>query len=380
MENLVRREVIVTARTLVVKIGTNVLSKADGSLDADRLRSLAEQIHRIHETGRRVVIVSSGAVGAGMSLLSLKERPKDLPHLQAAAATGQAHLIRLYDDCLRPHGYHAAQMLLTGNDFKTRARYLNVRNTLHTLFEYGAVPIINENDTVSVAEIKFGDNDQLAAMVTNLLSNPLLVILSVVDGLYDGDPRSPGARPIALVDRWNDSLLDLAVAERSSRGTGGMQSKLSAVRMATAVGENVIIANGTIPNVLDRIMAGEELGTLFLAEGKTVPAWKRWIGYTVRPRGRLLLDEGACRAIAEKGRSLLAIGITQVEGDFSKGELVSLIDPAGHEIARGLTNYAATDLKQICGKRTEEIAGLLGSLPYGEVVHRDNLALLTNAS
>lgn len=380
MENLVRREVVDTARTLVVKIGTNVLSKEDGSLDVDRLRSLAEQIHRIHETGRRVVIVSSGAVGAGISLLSLKERPRDLPHLQAAAATGQAHLIRLYDDCLRPHGYHAAQMLLTGNDFKTRARYLNVRNTLHTLFEYGVVPIINENDTVSVAEIKFGDNDQLAAMVSNLLTDPLLIILSVVDGLYDADPHSPGAKPIPLVEQWNDSLLNLASPARSSRGTGGMQSKLSAVRTATAVGENVIIANGTLPNVLDRILAGEEIGTLFLAEGKTVPAWKRWIGYTVRPRGRLLLDEGACRAIAQLGRSLLAIGITHVEGEFAKGELVSLVDASGQEIARGLTNYPARDLMQIRGKRTEEIAGILGSLPYVEAVHRDNLVLLTSIS
>ena len=380
MQNLVRREVVDTARTIVVKIGTNVLSKEDGSLDGDRLKSLAEQIHRIHTTGKKVVIVSSGAVGAGMSLLSLKERPKDLRHLQAAAATGQAHLIRLYDDVLRAHGYRAAQMLLTGNDFKTRARYLNVRNTLSTLFEYGVIPIINENDTVSVAEIKFGDNDQLAAMVTNLMTEPLLIILSVVDGLYDGDPNSPGSKHIPLVARWNDSLLNLAVESRSSRGTGGMQSKLSAVRMATAVGENVIIANGTLPNVLDRILAGEEIGTLFLAEGKTVPAWKRWIGYTVRPRGKLLLDEGACRAIAEKGRSLLAIGIAQVEGDFAKGEMVSIVDAKGHEIARGLSNYTARDLLQIKGKRTEEIAGILGSLPYAEVVHRDNLVLLASLS
>lgn len=380
MQNLVRREVVETARTLVVKIGTNVLSKEDGSLDVARLQSLAEQIHRVHETGRRVVIVSSGAVGAGMSLLSLSERPRDLPHLQAAAATGQAHLIRLYNDCLRPHGYHAAQMLLTANDFKTRTRYLNVRNTLHTLFEYGAVPIINENDTVSVAEIKFGDNDQLAAMVANLLPDPLLVILSVVDGLFDADPSDPKSKPIPLVERWDDSLLNALVPTRSSRGTGGMQSKLSAVRMATAVGENVIIANGTLPNVLDRILGGEEIGTLFLAEGKTVPAWKRWIGYTVAPKGRLHLDAGARRAIAESGRSLLAIGITKVEGGFSKGELVSLVDAEGREIARGLTNYAFHDLSQIQGKRTEEIAQVLGSLPYVEVVHRDNLVLLPGVS
>src|SRR5580700_10243458 len=187
MDNLVRREIIADARTFVIKIGTNVLSRDDDTIDADRIAQIAEQIHRVRETGRQVVVVSSGAIGAGMGLLGLKTRPTDLPHLQAAAAAGQAHLIRLYDDCLRKHGYHAAQVLLTANDFKSRTRYLNVRNTLHTLFEYKAIPIVNENDTVSVAEIKFGDNDQLAAMVTGLLSDPLLIILSIVDGLDAGE-------------------------------------------------------------------------------------------------------------------------------------------------------------------------------------------------
>ena len=191
MDNLVRREVIETAKTLVVKIGTNVLSKDDDTLDGARIADLAEQIFRVRQTGRKVVVVSSGAVGAGIGVLSLKGRPTDVPHLQAAAAAGQAYLIRLYDDCLRKHGLHAAQLLLTANDFKSRRRYLNVRNTLYTLFEYGAVPIINENDTVAVEEITLGDNDRLAAMVTNLLPSPLLVILSVVDGLYNGDPGDP---------------------------------------------------------------------------------------------------------------------------------------------------------------------------------------------
>ena len=330
---LVRREVVQTARTLVVKIGTNVLSRPDDSLDVDRLRNLAEQIHAVRQTGRQVVIVTSGAVGAGMGLLGLKERPKDLPHLQAAAATGQAHLIRLYDDCLRPHGYHAAQLLLTASDFKDRTRYLNVRNTLHTLFEYGAVPIFNENDTISTAEIKFGDNDHLAAMVTHLLHEPLLVILSVVDGLYDGDPALPTSRKMSLIDRWDSELLDCTVASGSTRGTGGMRSKLLAVRKATAVGENVIITDGTRPNVLMDILAGQEVGTLFLAEGANVPAWKRWIGYTVNPKGRFTVDHGAHRAITEGGRSLLAIGVTQVEGEFIKGECVSIVDETGREFA-----------------------------------------------
>ncbi len=375
LPSLVRREVVETAQTLIVKIGTNVLSHADDSLNIDRVRHLAEQIHLVRQTGRKVVIVTSGSVGAGMGLLGLKERPKDLPHLQAAAATGQAHLIRLYDDCLRPHGYHAAQLLLTASDFKERSRYLNVRNTLHTLFEYGAVPIINENDTVSVHEIKFGDNDHLAAMVTHLFAQPLLVILSVVDGLYDGDPTLPSSRKISLVDRWENDLLDCTVKSGSTRGTGGMRSKLLAVRKATAVGENVIIADGTRPGVLQEILAGQEVGTLFLAEGVSVPAWKRWIGYTVTPKGRVTVDAGARRAIVEAGRSLLAIGVTNVDGQFVRGECVAIIDESGQEFARGLCNYDAADTKKIQGRRTEEFTAIFGSLPYAELVHRDNLVV-----
>ena len=375
MQNLVRREIIETARTLVVKVGTNVLSTDEGLLDVDRVHSIAEQIHRVVQTGREVVIVSSGAVGAGMGLLGLKQRPQDLSHLQAAAATGQAYLIRLYDDSLRKHGYHAAQLLLTANDFKHRARYLNVRNTLNTLFEYGAVPIVNENDTVSIDEIKFGDNDRLAAMVTNLLPDPLLVILTSVDGLYTGPPDDPDSRVVSLVERWDESLMGLASDGMSSRGTGGMQSKLAAVRSATVVGENVIIANGNRPNVLDEILQGRETGTLFLAQGATIPAWKRWIGYTVRPKGRFYVDAGAYEALVNQGRSLLSIGITRVDGEFVKGEVVAVVNDRGIEFARGLTNYGVKDAQSIAGKRTSEIADIFGGVPYAEVIHRDNLVL-----
>jgi glutamate 5-kinase len=377
MDNLVRREIIADAKTLVIKIGTNVLSRLDDTLDVDRIAQLVEQIHRVRQTGRQVVVVSSGAIGAGMGLLGLKTRPTDLPHLQAAAAAGQAYLIRLYDECLRKHGYHAAQVLLTANDFKSRSRYLNVRNTLHTLFEYKAVPIVNENDTVSVAEIKFGDNDQLAAMVTGLLPDPLLIILSVIDGLYDGDPKSETSKVIPLVDEWNDALLNLVGPERSTRGIGGMQSKLEAVRTATGVGESVIIANGTRPDVIDAILAGRDVGTLFIAKGKDLPAWKRWIGFTVRPKGRFVLDDGARKAIEQQGKSLLAIGITAVEGDFAKGEVVALVDRDGAEFARGLSNYNINDVRSIAGKRSDEIIQTLGSLPYAEVIHRDNLVVTT---
>ncbi|REJ86495.1 MAG: glutamate 5-kinase [Planctomycetota bacterium] len=370
-----RRSLIESARTIVVKVGTNVLAREDDTLNTDRIHELAAQIHRIRETGRQVVVVSSGAVAAGMGILGLKQRPDDLPHLQAAAASGQARVIRHYNEALQQFGRHAAQILVTANDFRHRGRYLNIRNTIHTLFEYGVVPVINENDTVSIDEIKFGDNDRLAAMVTNLLHDPLLVILSVVDGLYDGDPGSPETKVIPLVEEWNNDLLQLASTTHSTRGMGGMRSKLEAVSMATSVGESVIIANGTDAAILDRIIAGEEVGTLFLARDITVPAWKRWIGYTIEPKGRFHLDDGAVRAIKGQGRSLLAAGMTRVEGRFEVGEVVALIDPHGREFARGLTNYNAADASSIAGKRTSEIKAVLGDVPYEEVVHRDNLVV-----
>jgi glutamate 5-kinase len=372
----VRRDVIAAARTLVVKVGTSVLSRDDDTLDESRMNDLARQLHAVRASGRQVVLVSSGAIGAGIGLLGLPGRPGDLPHLQAAAAVGQAHLIRRYDDCLQQYGYRAAQLLLTANDFKQRARYLNVRNTLRTLFEYNIIPIINENDTVSVDEIRFGDNDRLAALVSHLLDAPLVVILSVVDGLYDSDPRSPGSRVIRLVDEWDESLRSLATKDRSSRGTGGMHTKLESVRIATSVGENVIIASGRNPRVLDQILAGEEVGTLFLGRSGSLPAWKRWIGYSQPPRGQLVLDEGARAAVSEKGRSLLAIGVKGVRGDFRKGEVVSLVDAVGKEFARGLSNYSAEDLVRIAGQKTESIGEILGSCPYDEVIHRDNLVVL----
>ncbi|HTN05085.1 MAG TPA: glutamate 5-kinase [Planctomycetaceae bacterium] len=370
-----RQELVRRARTIVVKVGTNVLSTDDDRLDSDRIASLAEQIRRLVESGRKVVLVSSGAIGAGMGLLGLRERPKDLSHLQAAAATGQAHLIHLYDKHLRPHGFHAAQLLLTANDFKSRARYLNVRNTLLTLAEFPTVPIVNENDTVSTEEIKLGDNDRLAAMVANLIRADLLIVLSVVDGLLTGDPTDPASQRIPLVERFDEELMSLVGASKSSRGTGGMRTKLEAVQTATAVGTNVMIANGKRPQILDEIFAGEDVGTLFLAEQEAVPAWKRWIGYTLPPKGKLVLDDGARRAVEQQGKSLLAIGVTAVEGDFEKGEVVSLVDLRGEEFARGLTNYDSGTVGRVAGKWVDEISALLGAMRYDEVIHRDNLVV-----
>ena len=380
MQSLIRQEIIQTARTVVIKVGTSVLSNNDDSLDVSRIAALTEQIYRIRQTGRRVVLVSSGAVGAGMGLLNLKQRPSDLPHLQAAAAAGQAHLIRLYNDCLEVHGFRAAQLLLTANDFRNRERYLNVRNTLNTLFEFSIIPIINENDTVSISEIQFGDNDQLAAMVSNLLEDSLLIVLSVIDGLLDGNPDSPDSKVIPVVERWDENLLALAAESKSRGGTGGMRSKLQAARKVTEVGENVIIANGRRDRILDQIMAGDEIGTLFLAQGRNIPAWKRWIGYTVEPRGRLKLDAGAKQALTTSGRSLLAIGITEVEGKFGRGDVVSLLGEDGKEFARGLTNYDSPTTTRLKGQRLADLPSDPANLPYEEIIHRDNLLVFGHDS
>jgi glutamate 5-kinase len=373
----VRDEVVLSARTWVVKVGTSVLTTPEGTLDPARVGQLAEQISAVLGTDRKVALVSSGAVGAGMGQLGWKRRPESLPELQAAAAVGQAYLIRAYDEGLRRHGWHAAQLLLTHEDFDSRPRYLNMRNTLHSLFECGAVPVINENDTISVDEIKFGDNDRLAAMVTNLLQAPLLVILSVVEGLYESDPALPGERRVVpLVPRIDEQVLGLAGASRSSLGTGGMQSKLAAARLVTQAGGSVIIASGTQPDPLRRMLAGEPLGTLFLAHGATHRARKRWIGLTARPRGYYIVDAGARRALESKATSLLAIGILEVVGDFEKGDVVGIRDSSGVEFARGLSNYGSPDANSIRGLRTTEARRLLGSTVYDEVVHRDNLVLI----
>ncbi|GAC1472958.1 MAG: glutamate 5-kinase [Isosphaeraceae bacterium] len=374
--NLVRDDVVLSAPTWVVKVGTSVLTDQDGRLDPARIGHLAEQICAIMATGRRVALVSSGAVGAGIGQLGLKSRPDNLPQLQAAAAVGQAYLIRAYDEGLRCHGRRAAQLLLTHEDFDSRARYLNMRNTLSALFEWNAVPIINENDTISVDEIRFGDNDRLAAMVTNLLQAPLLVILSVVDGLYRQDPGSSGEGEIlSLVSHLDEEVLGFAGDSRSMLGTGGMRSKLEAARLVTQAGGSVVIASGRKPEPLTRILAGEDVGTLFLARGVTQKARKRWIGLTARPRGHLVVDEGARRALETGIKSLLAIGVVEIFGEFEKGDVVGVRDVTGHEFARGLSNYTTGEARQIIGLRTEAARKVLGTALYDEMIHKDNLVL-----
>ena len=378
MSDLLRQEIAREAKTIVVKVGTRVLTSADGMLDRERIASLTGELHDLITRGRRVVLVSSGAVGAGMDRLGLPARPADLAKLQAVAAIGQSALIEAYEQNLRQHGRHAAQVLLTADGLDNRASYLNVRNTILSLLDYKAVPIINENDTVAVDELMttFGDNDRLAALVTNLIRAPLLIILSDVDGLYDGDPESEHAQIISTVADFDESVFAL-VQDRSARTSkGGMASKLNAARLVTTAGENVVIASGHEKGILSRIIDGETVGTLFLAQGKSISPWKRWIGLAVQPRGQLMLDAGARRAIEQNGRSLLAIGIVSADGDFAKGDVVSLLDNHAQEFARGLINYGRHDIEQIKGLKSGQIADVLGYLPYEEVIHRDNMVVL----
>jgi glutamate 5-kinase len=377
MADLDRTDIVRRADLVVVKVGTNVLADRGGALDRGRMRALSDQLAGLRAGGRRAALVSSGAIAAGVGRLGLGKRPTDLPHLQACAAVGQCALMQAYQECLAPHGVNAAQILLTASDFDHRVRYLNARHTILTLFEYGCLPVINENDTVSVAEIKFGDNDHLAAMVANLLQAPLLVMLTNVDGLFTADPREdPSARLVPTVPHIDKSVTEMAGATKSTLGTGGMRSKLRAARLATAAGGAVIMANGAIDGVLDAVFAGRDLGTLFLPHREALSARRRWLGLTARPQGSLRLDDGARRAVERDGRSLLPVGVVAVDGTFGKGDVISLCGGDGIEFARGLTNYSSADAERIRGLSTDQIARAVGKVPYVEIVHRDNLAVV----
>jgi len=379
MTHATRQQIVSAARLLVVKVGTRVLTGPDGLLDAARIEALGRQFDAVLAGGRSVVLVSSGAVGAGMGRMGLTRRPQELAHLQAVAAIGQSCLIEAYERVLRSHGRHAAQVLLVADDVKDRARYLNIRNTLRALLDYGAIPIINENDTVSVEELRtsFGDNDRLAALVTTLLGAPLLVLLSDVEGLYDRHPAEPGAAVIGRVSRIDAGVEALARDRLGGLSKGGMASKIAAARIATEAGGSCIIASGRDDTVLERICRGEELGTLFVGRGEAMPAWKRWLGWSADARGTVVVDGGAREAVVHGGRSLLAAGITRLDGEFAAGDVVALAAAGGQVFARGLVNYPVADLRRIAGVRTERIAELLGYCPYEEVVHRDNLAVIS---
>lgn len=374
----IRKELLSNVRKIVIKVGTRVLTNEDGSLDKNQIMKLSKQIIDLCSKGYSVVVVSSGAIGAGISALGYRKRPKILPELQASAAIGQGKLIEIYNKCFEKHGYHAAQLLLTRQDFENRQRYLNTCNTLNSLLNFKVVPIINENDTIAVEEIAFGDNDILSALVANLLCADLLILLSSVDGLYEKPPVSGKKNSvISVVDRISEDTKKLAFKIKTELGTGGMESKLEAASVVTNSGEVAVIANGRQPNVLSKIMNFDNVGTLFVPSGKRVDHRKRWIGFVVRPKGKIYVDDGALVALQKKGKSLLPSGILKTDGDFAKGDVVSILNISGNkEIARGLINYSATDVQKIKGLRTSLLKKTLGSKPYDEVIHRNNMVLM----
>ena len=377
-KNDLRRQILSKVKKVVVKIGTGVLTTDDGYVDREQIRNLAGQVVELKKMGYDVVVVSSGAIGSGMGELGIEKRPSTLPELQAVAAIGQSKLIGTYNECFKLHGYHAAQILLTREDFEDRQRYLNTCNTIHTLFQMNAIPVVNENDTISVDEIKFGDNDALSALVTNLLNADLLIILSSVDGLYDRCPTAKGkAKVIPIVENISHEIKQLAFDSKTARGVGGMQTKLESASVVTNAGEAVIIANGRTDHVLKKILQCENVGTLFLPKEEKLTSRKRWIGYTIKPKGKIYVDDGAMHALAEKGKSLLASGIVSVEGSFSKGDIVSVCKKEDRTIfARGLTNYSSEEIEKIKGCSTSHIAKVLGYKLYDEVIHRDNMVIL----
>jgi len=372
-----RKEIIQRVKLFVIKVGTHVLTDEAGKFDSRTTAHLAEEVARLKDSGLNIIIVSSGAIGAGMAELGLKKRPETLPALQATAAVGQSSLVRMYNEVFMRHGFRSAQILLTWEDFENRRRYLNVRNTIGTLLELSTIPVINENDTVSTDEIKFGDNDILSAMVTNLVNADMLVMLTNVDGLMPSEAEAGDTtRPVDYVESITDKLLSHVQQEKTTLGTGGMETKLKAAEMAMKGGAAVIIANGKKRNILAKILAGERVGTLFFPGVRKLASRKKWIGFSTRVKGKIFVDEGAARALKEKGKSLLSSGITGVTGSFSEGDTVAICDEADVRFARGLANYSSEEVDKIKGLRTDKIAAVLGSKPYDEVVHRDNMVII----
>ena len=366
------RDSLQHVRSVVVKLGTQVLTGVDGRLDEAYLGEISRQIKQLRDAGRTVTLVSSGAIGAGMAALNLTQRPKDLPHLQAVAAVGQRRLMDAWALALAPHGLQVGQILLTREDIDGRKRFLNLRNTLGALHTLGVIPVINENDTISTDElvrITFGDNDLLAALVATALPADLLVLLSVVDGVLDS-----AGQPLRQVDQI-DAATSLVRRDKSQLGKGGMNSKIEAARLVTRAGEMMIVAHGRSPEVLPRLLAGEVLGTLFLPRRRDHARGRsRWID-AARPAGTLHVDAGASAALCAGGKSLLPAGIVRIDGAFDRGDVVEVRGPDDARIARGLCNYAAGDLALILGRRTHEVRQVLGDRAFDEVIHRDNLVL-----
>ena len=375
MHDDLRLETLAHTKKILIKIGSAVLTGADG-LDLKIINSLVAEMSELVHQGYSVVLVSSGAIASGKHRLNITGKLKSIPEKQAAAAVGQGRLMRVYSKSFEKKGIHVAQILLTLADLTNRQRFLNIRNTLSTLMDWKVIPIINENDTVAVDEIKFGDNDNLASMIANIVEADLFINLTNIEGLYDRNPAEfKKAKFIPLVSEFTDEIEAIATAETSSVGTGGMKSKVLAAKKVTAIGIPCIIAPGKKRKVLTDIISGKEIGTLFLPMADRLNSKKYWIAFTLRSRGKLIIDNGARKALLEKGKSLLPSGIIDVEGDFALGDPVSCVDGEGTAIAKGLVNFNSAEIRKIMGLKTAKIEPTLGHKDYEEVIHRDNLVI-----
>ena len=367
------RQRLADARRWVIKVGSALLTDDGRGLDLSVVSRLADQLAALRAGGRDVVLVSSGAIVAGLARLQLSERPHEVNLSQAAAAVGQSALVRAYEECLGPHGVTTAQILLSHADVRARDRYLNARSTLNTLLSMDVLPIVNENDTVVTDEIRLGDNDTLAALVANLVDADALLILTDQDGLMDGDPRrATNAQLIQSAD-VHDPELDQVAGGGSALGRGGMATKLSAARLAARSGTGTVIANGRVPDVVASVAGGESVGTFLQTQRQPQSARKQWLASLLHAKGQLVLDDGAVRGVSEQGRSLLPIGITAVSGEFQRGDLVSCVDSSGRERARGLVNYTAEEAAALIGKSSDQVEATLGYCGDEEMIHRDNL-------
>ncbi|MCB1792214.1 MAG: glutamate 5-kinase [Gammaproteobacteria bacterium] len=370
------RNSVTHTRRWVVKIGSALITADGKGLDRERLREWVDQIADLIADGVEVVVVSSGAVAEGMTRMGWTRRPSALHDLQAAAAIGQMGLVQAWESCFQRRGLHTAQVLLTHDDLSDRRRYLNARSTLRALVELGVVPVVNENDAVANEELKLGDNDTLAALVANLIEADLLVLLTDQQGLYEADPRSNPEAKLVAQALAGDRELDAMAGDGGTLGRGGMQTKLRAARLAARSGAATAIAYGRADAVLRRLHAGDDIGTLLTASQGRDAARKRWLAGQLQVKGRLVLDAGAVRVLRDSGRSLLAVGVRDVIGNFRRGEMVACVDEHGSECARGLVNYGADEARRIMGRPSAEIAAILGYLDEEELIHRDNLVLV----
>lgn len=364
-------------KRIVVKVGTSTLTHSTGLLNINRIENLARQLSDIHNRGIEVILVSSGAIGAGVGKLGLKVKPKTIPEKQACAAIGQGILLHMYEKLFSEYGKIVAQILLTREDISHRMRFLNASNTFFALLEKGAIPIVNENDAIVVEEIKFGDNDTLSAMVSSLVNADLLILLTDIDGLYDSNPKTnPDAKFISYVDEITEKIVASAGDAGSSLGTGGMITKINAGKIATSSGSSMIIANGDTPNILNEILEGKEVGTFFKGENHPLQARKHWMAFGTKPSGSVIIDAGAEKALTTSHKSLLPKGILHVKGNFSEGEIISILNSDRKDIGHGISNYNSSDIDLIKGLDTCLIEEKLGYKHYDEIIHANNLVIL----